>query len=120
MAKKIKINEKKFNEDYETAEVIYKSFLKSLRKLGNRAMHSPFPVVKAAEMIIASCLLASEKVFKVHPSKKDYDELFKAIPRVQFRQASSNNAGGIELSDYDKAVERGKAIAAIVNGKKED
>ena len=79
MAKKIKINEKKFNEDYETAEVIYKSFLKSLRKLGNRAMHSPFPVVKAAEMIIASCLLASEKVFKVHPSKKDYDELFKAI-----------------------------------------
>ena len=79
MAKKIKINEKKFNEDYETAEVIYKSFLKSLRKLGNRAMHSPFPVVKAAEMIIASCLLASEKVFKVHPSKKDYDELFKVI-----------------------------------------
>ena len=54
------------------------------------------------------------------PTLKFFDELFEAMPKVQLGQAGSNNAGGIELSDYDKAVERGKAIAAIVNGKKED
>ena len=51
------------------------------------------------------------------PTLKFFGELFEAMPKVQLGQASSNNGGNIELSDYDKAVERGKAIAAIVNGK---
>ena len=54
------------------------------------------------------------------PTLKFFGELFEAMPKVQMGQVSSNNGGSVELSDYDKAVERGKAIAAIVNGKKED
>ncbi len=77
----MKFDERKFNEDYETAEMIYEAFLEGIKSLGDRAMHTPFPVVKAAEMIIGTCLLASENVFNVNPSEKEYDELFETIKK---------------------------------------
>ena len=79
MSKEMKFDERKFNEDYETAEMIYEAFLDGLKTVGDRAMHTPYPVVKAAEMIIATCLIASEDVFKANPSEMEYDELFEAI-----------------------------------------
>ena len=49
------------------------------------------------------------------PTLKFFDELFEAMPKVQLGQTSLQEAPKTELSDYDKAIERGKAIAACVN-----
>ncbi len=46
------------------------------------------------------------------PSLKFFDELFNALPKVPMTQISSADAPSVELSDFDKARERAKAIAA--------
>ena len=49
------------------------------------------------------------------PTQKFFDELFESMPKMPMKQVSSNEAPAVELSDVDKAIERGKAIAASVN-----
>lgn len=46
------------------------------------------------------------------PTQKFFDELFESMPKMPMKQVSSNEAPAVELSDVDKAIERGKAIAA--------
>ena len=46
------------------------------------------------------------------PSLKFFDDLFNALPKVPMTQISSADAPSVELSDFDKARERAKAIAA--------
>ena len=53
------------------------------------------------------------------PTLKFFDELFEAMPKVQLGQKSTADTQPVELSDLQKAIERGKAIAAMVNGEGE-
>ena len=49
------------------------------------------------------------------PALKFFDELFEAMPKITMGQASRNDGGKIELSDVEKAIARGKAIAECAN-----
>ena len=49
------------------------------------------------------------------PTQKFFDELFESMPKMPMKQISSSEATNIELSDVEKAIEHGKAIAASVN-----
>ena len=48
-------------------------------------------------------------------SLKFFDELFEGLPKVPMTQISSPEKPTIELSDTQKAIERGKAIAESLN-----
>lgn len=48
------------------------------------------------------------------PSLKFFDDLFEGMPKVPMTQISSSDAPAKELSDIDKAIEHGKAIAAMI------
>lgn len=50
------------------------------------------------------------------PAIKFFGELFDAMPKVSLGQKSLSDAPTTELSDTEKAIKRGEAIAAIVNG----
>ena len=50
------------------------------------------------------------------PTLKFFDELFEAMPKIQLGQSSIQGEPKVELSDYDKAIQRGKEIAACVKG----
>lgn len=45
---------------------------------------------------------------------KFFGELFEMMPKVPMTQISQTDSAGVELSDIEKAIERGKAIAACV------
>lgn len=49
------------------------------------------------------------------PMLKFFDELFELMPKVNLGQVSKNGHPTKELSEYDKAIELGKAIAATAN-----
>ena len=49
------------------------------------------------------------------PALKFFDELFEAMPKITMGQASKNDGGKVELSDVEKAIARGKAIADCAN-----
>ena len=51
------------------------------------------------------------------PAIKFFGELFDAMPKISLGQKSLSDAPTTELSDTEKAIKRGEAIAAIVNGK---
>ena len=51
------------------------------------------------------------------PAIKFFGELFDAMPKIPLGQKSLSDAPTVELSDTEKAIKRGEAIAAIVNGK---
>ena len=50
------------------------------------------------------------------PAIKFFGELFDAMPKIPLGQKSLSDAPTTELSDTEKAIKRGEAIAAIVNG----
>ena len=50
------------------------------------------------------------------PAIKFFGELFDAMPKIPLGQKSLSDAPTVELSDTEKAIKRGEAIAAIVNG----
>lgn len=50
------------------------------------------------------------------PAIKFFGELFDAMPKIPLGQKSLSDAPAVELSDTEKAIKRGEAIAAIVNG----
>ena len=50
------------------------------------------------------------------PAIKFFGELFDAMPKIPLGQKSLSDAPATELSDTEKAIKRGEAIAAIVNG----
>ena len=49
------------------------------------------------------------------PTQKFFDELFEMMPKMPMTQLGNSEAPSVELSDVEKAIERGKAIAASVN-----
>lgn len=49
------------------------------------------------------------------PTLKFFDELFEGMPKMPMTQLGNSEAPSVELSDVEKAIERGKAIAASVN-----
>ncbi|MBQ4430878.1 MAG: hypothetical protein II877_05195 [Synergistaceae bacterium] len=49
------------------------------------------------------------------PTQKFFDELFELMPKMPMTQLGNSEAPSVELSDVEKAIERGKAIAASVN-----
>ena len=49
------------------------------------------------------------------PSLKFFDELFDGLPKIPMTQISSPDKPALELSDTQKAIERGKAIADSLN-----
>ena len=49
------------------------------------------------------------------PSLKFFGELFEAMPKVSMGQNASSGTQPIQLSDYEKAVALGKAIADVAN-----
>ena len=49
------------------------------------------------------------------PALKFFDELFEAMPKITMGQSSKNDGGKVELSDVEKAIARGKAIADCAN-----
>ena len=49
------------------------------------------------------------------PTLKFFDELFDGMPKMPMTQLGNSEAPSIELSDVEKAIERGKAIAASMN-----
>ena len=49
------------------------------------------------------------------PTQKFFDELFGKMPKVPMTQIGNSEAPAVELSDVDKAIERGKSIAASMN-----
>ena len=49
------------------------------------------------------------------PTLKFFDELFESMPKVRMTQLGNSKAPAVELSDVDKAIERGKVIAASMN-----
>ena len=61
----------------------------------------------------------SDKPEDERPAMKFFDDMFEAMPKVPMGQISYSDKPEVELSEYDKAIKRGKAIAAIVNGKEE-
>ena len=50
------------------------------------------------------------------PAIKFFGELFDAMPKVPLGQKSLSDAPAVELSDTEKAIKRGEAIAAFANG----
>ena len=104
---KMKFNERKFNYDNETADMIYEAFLDGLKTVGDRAMRTPFPVVKAAIMVIATSLLASEDVLKVKPGEKEYDSLYDAI-RDDLKGAVEIFRFNAEMEKLAKSMEGGE------------
>ena len=49
------------------------------------------------------------------PTQKFFDELFEMMPKMPMTQLGNSEAPSVELSDVEKAIERGKAIAASLN-----
>ena len=49
------------------------------------------------------------------PALKFFDELFDGMPKMPMTQLGNSASPSVELSDVEKAIERGKAIAASVN-----
>ena len=49
------------------------------------------------------------------PAQKFFDELFEGMPKMPMTQLGNSEAPNVELSDVEKAIERGKAIAASLN-----
>lgn len=49
------------------------------------------------------------------PSLKFFDELFEGLPKIPMTQISSSEKPAVELSDTQKAIEHGKAIAESLN-----
>ena len=49
------------------------------------------------------------------PALKFFDELFEAMPKITMGQSSKSDSGKVELSDVEKAIVRGKAIADCAN-----
>ena len=49
------------------------------------------------------------------PTLKFFDDLFGALPKMPMTQVSENNSQTLELSDNQKAIERGKAIAGTLS-----
>ena len=47
------------------------------------------------------------------PSLKFFDELFEGLPKIPMKQISSGSNNTVELSDIQKAIEHGKAIAGM-------
>ena len=48
------------------------------------------------------------------PTLKFFDELFEGMPKIPMTQLGNSEAPSVELSDVEKAIERGKAIAESV------
>ena len=48
------------------------------------------------------------------PSLRFFDELFEGMPKMPMKQLSSSESPAVELSDVDKAIAHGKAIAESV------
>ena len=49
------------------------------------------------------------------PTLQFFDELFEGMPKMPMSQLGNSDAPSVELSDVEKAIERGKAIAAIAH-----
>ena len=49
------------------------------------------------------------------PSLKFFDELFEGMPKIPMTQISSTEKPSVELSDVERAIARGKAIADSAN-----
>lgn len=49
------------------------------------------------------------------PSLKFFDDLFEGLPKMPMKQISTSDTAQVELSDVQKAIERGKAIAEARN-----
>ena len=49
------------------------------------------------------------------PSLKFFDDLFEGLPKVAMTQISSSEKPSVELSDVERAIARGKAIAESAN-----
>ena len=48
------------------------------------------------------------------PSLKFFDDLFESLPKIPMHQIRSTDQPQVELSDIEKARERGKAIASTL------
>lgn len=57
----------------------------------------------------------SEDAAEDVPSLKFFDELFGGLPKVPMTQLSSSEKPAVELSDVERAIARGKAIAESAN-----
>ena len=49
------------------------------------------------------------------PTLRFFDELFEGMPKLPMTQLGNTEAPSVELSDVEKAIERGKAIAATMH-----
>ena len=49
------------------------------------------------------------------PTLQFFDELFEGMPKMPMSQLGNSDAPSVDLSDVEKAIERGKAIAAIAH-----
>ena len=79
---------------------------------------APVTVEKVRPVLLAKqsrTIKLSDNAKDEIPTQKFFDELFESMPKMPMKQVSSNEAPAVELSDVDKAIERGKAIAASVN-----
>ena len=61
----------------------------------------------------------SDKPEDEKPAMKFFDDLFEAMPKITMGQISQSDKPAVELSEYEKAIARGNAIATIVNGKED-
>ena len=57
----------------------------------------------------------SEDVKDETPTLRFFDELFEGMPKLPMTQLGNTEAPSVELSDVEKAIERGKAIAATMH-----
>ena len=76
---------------------------------------APLTVEKVRPVLLAKqsrTIKLSDDAKDEIPTQKFFDELFESMPKMSMKQVSSNEAPAVELSDVDKAIERGKAIAA--------
>ena len=76
---------------------------------------APVTVEKVRPVLLAKqsrTIKLSDDVKDEIPTQKFFDELFESMPKMPMKQVSSNEAPAVELSDVDRAIERGKAIAA--------
>lgn len=57
----------------------------------------------------------SEEAKDETPALKFFDELFDGMPKMPMTQLGNSEAPSVELSEVEKAIERGKAIAASMH-----
>ncbi|MBR0167105.1 MAG: hypothetical protein IJQ08_00365 [Synergistaceae bacterium] len=81
---------------------------------------------KVVDMVRPLLLAKTSRIFRLsdkpedeRPAMKFFDDMFEAMSKVPMGQISHSDKPEVELSEYDKAIKRGQAIAAIVNGKEE-